>query len=66
MNKKYFKVKIVQHTPLLIQNSYVDVYHKNKIGNIILVREPQFTSAYYECKTGESILKTDCIKVAKR
>lgn len=60
MKSQYFKVNIVKHTKLLFDNNYEDCFHKDKVGDDIIVREVDWPSAYYECKTGESILKTDC------
>lgn len=57
---KYFKVKIIKHTQLLFGNTYVDAFHKDMVGDTILVRRTAHDGAYFECKTGESILKTDC------
>lgn len=57
---KLFKVKIARHTPLIFQNSPVNMWHVNKVGKVIKVREVEWPSAFYETKTGESILKTDC------
>lgn len=64
-NSPYFYVKIIKHTPLLFGDNYHDMFHKNKIGTVILVRETPHEGVYYECKTGESILKTDCEKINK-
>jgi len=64
MKNPFFKVRIAQHTPLLFGNKHEDMFHKNMVGKIILVRNTAHNGAYYECKTGESILKTDCVKIA--
>lgn len=57
---RYFKVKIANHTQLLFGNTYVDAFHKDMVGKTIFVRKTEHNGAYYECKTGESILKADC------
>lgn len=61
----YFKVRIVKHTPLLFGNNYHDAFHKDLVGKVILVRDTPHRGAYYECKTGESILKHDCQTLKK-
>lgn len=38
-------------------------FHKDMIGQTILVRKTEHDGAYYECKTGESILKQDVEEV---
>ena len=66
MERRWFKVRIKQHTPLLFGSRYEDAFHKDKIGDVILVREASYEgSPYYECKTGESILKIDVEKISK-
>ena len=62
MKNNYFKVKIVKHTPLLFQNKHEDCWHKDKVGQTILVKNTDWDGAYYEAKTGESILKSDCLQ----
>ena len=56
----YFKVRIIKHTPLIFGNKPVNAFHKDLVGKVILVRDTPHRGAYYECKTGESILKHDC------
>ena len=65
MKSKWFKVEIIKHTPLLFGNEYCDAFHKDMIGQNIVVRKTEWDGAYYECKTGESIIKSDC-KIIKR
>lgn len=64
MAATYFKVKIEKHTPLTFGNRKVDVFHKDMVGQTILVKEANYEgSPFYECKTGESILKSDCMPI---
>jgi hypothetical protein len=66
MKTEYFKIRIIKHTPLLFGNKYVDAFHKNMIGKIKLVKRTEHDGAYFECKTGESILKRDCQIIKKQ
>jgi hypothetical protein len=59
-SKGFFEVKIVKHTKLLTGNDYVDAFHKDMVGETILVKLTEHNGAYYECISGESILKSDC------
>jgi hypothetical protein len=61
----YFKVKIIKHTPLLFDNNYIDAWHKDKIDDMILVKEVDWISAFYETKNGSSILKNDCERISE-
>lgn len=65
MKTQFFKIKIINHTPLLFGNTYVDAFHKDMVGKVKLVRRTKHDGAYFECKTGESILKNDCQIVKK-
>lgn len=61
---KYFKVKIIKHTQLLFGNKKEDMFHKDMIGQTISVRNSTDpNSTYYECETGESILKSDVLSL---
>lgn len=64
-NSPYFKIRIIKHTPLTFGNRYVDAFHKDLVGKVKLVRDTPHQGAYYECKTGESILKRDCKPIKK-
>ena len=63
--QKWFDVKITKHTKLLFGNKYEDAFHKDMVGETISVKEVDWASAYYEVKSGESILKTDCAIISK-
>ena len=65
--KKYFKVKIIKHSPLTFGNEKCDTWLKDKVGQVLLVREVDWPSAFYETKVenGVSILKSDCERIAK-
>lgn len=60
----YFKVKITKHTPLTFGNQKCDPFHSEKVGDVILVKKTPHDGAYLECKTSESILKTDVNPIA--
>lgn len=57
---RYFKVKIIKHTPAIVHSAKVDRFHKDMVGQTVLVRKTPWDGAYFECKTGESLLKIDC------
>ena len=58
--QKWIKVKIIKHSPLLFQSTYYDAWHVDSVGKTIVVRNTDWNGAYYECKNGNSILKSDC------
>ena len=63
--ENYFKVKITKHTQLLFCSTKCDMFHSEKVGDVILVKKTQHNGAFLECKTGDSILKTDVMPIAK-
>lgn len=67
MKSKYFKVRVIKHTPLLFNTEYVDTWLSDKVGRILLVKEVDWPSAFYETKieNGVSVLKSDCERIAK-
>jgi len=62
---KYFKVKIIKSTKLQFAWGKEHPFHRAMVGRIILVRKTEHNGAYLECKTGESILKSDVLAIAK-
>ena len=60
MSNKFFKVKIVKHTPIVFGRQQFDNWHKKHVGETILVKETNMLKDYYECKIGHLILKVDC------
>lgn len=62
-NSPYFKIRIIKHTPLLFGNKHMDMFHKDLVGAVKLVKDTPHKGSFFECKTGESILKSDCKKI---
>ena len=59
----YFEVKIIKHTQLQFAHGKTDGWYVDSVGKTIRVREVMWPSAYYECESGDSILKSDTQKV---
>jgi hypothetical protein len=62
---EFFKVKIIKATPLLFESTYHAPFHEHMVGKVKLVRRTSWDGAYFECKTGESILKQD-VQIVKK
>ena len=64
-SKKFFKVEIVKATPLLFGNNLADPFHIKMVGKKIFVRQVDLNSAYFETKSGNSILRWDVKRIVK-
>jgi len=64
-SSRFFKVEITKATLLCLGNTLVNPFYEKMVGKKVFVRQPNFNSAYYETKSGNSILRWDCKRVSK-
>lgn len=58
-NQNWFKVVITNATQITVGNDKVSPWYADMIGEVIEVRKTDWDGAYFEAKSGDSILKHD-------